>query len=93
MKLPRLDSTSTARSTQIYGGAANGAAYQGIGTSGIFDFISDIPIVGDLLGTGSCVLPKAGPKGVSCLAQCGPNPGCLDSCAGPTVVSAILGCI
>jgi hypothetical protein len=96
MKLPRLNAAYIDTPQGFYAGSAAIAhagvpASSQVDMSGILDTIKDI--AGGLLGKVPCVLSAAGPKGLSCLTTCGPNPACLAACAGPALVSAILGCL
>lgn len=94
MKLPKFESSQDVVSLgngQFYSTSMSHASMPGVEMNGIFDSIWDG--IKGAVGKIPCVLSKAGAKGVSCLAQCGPNPACLASCAGPTVVSSIMECI
>lgn len=95
MKLPSLDTAVYPAGKTITPGQHDLISSTGIIPSGIFDDIlgtvKDVVVGG--IGKIPCILSKAGPKGVSCLTECGPNPGCLAACAGPTLVSSIMSCL
>ncbi len=97
MKLPTLDSASDRVQSVCFSDVhANGhAALQGVEMNNIFGDIfgglKDIVVGG--IGKIPCILSKAGPQGIACFTKCGPNPGCLAACAGPSVLSSIMSCI
>lgn len=99
MKLPKFEQVAPVNSYgngQFYSTAmTTNPALPGIEMNGIFDDIwgGIKDVAGTVLGKIPCVLSKAGAKGVSCLTQCGPNPVCLATCAGPTLMTSIMECI
>ena len=94
MKLPNLNEQNVRLVGHFYN-EQHPSGQVGIHPTGIFgDIFGGIgDVLSGAIGKVPCVLSKAGPKGVACLTQCGPNPACLATCAGPSVVSAILGCL
>lgn len=97
MKIPKLAYVQPpSRGGQFYATVSlDNPALAGIQMNNIFgDIFGGIKdIVAGGIGKIPCILSKAGPKGISCFTQCGPNPGCLAACAGPSVVSAIMDCL
>lgn len=99
MKLPVIVHSPivqhAAEHSQFYSAASlRNPAMPGVEMNGILDFLGPIgDVIGGALGKVPCILSKVGPQGVACLTQCGPNPACLASCAGPGAVQAILGCM
>lgn len=98
MKLPKLEATLATYmvSSQHYPEKmVNNVGLKGIEMSNIFDDIAGGigDVVGGVASKAPCVLSKVGPKGVQCLLKCGPNPLCLATCAGPSLVSSIMSCI
>lgn len=96
MKLPNLNAAYIDTPQGFYTASAamvpaNTPVPSQVNMSGILDTIKDI--ASGVIGKIPCVLAAAGPKGISCLATCGPNPACLATCAGPALVSAIMGCL
>jgi hypothetical protein len=103
MKLPQLNSTAVGMHQQaFYTTSTMQATMQaGIHPNGFFDSIGDVlgsigsgigGVITGGIGKIPCILSKAGPKGIECFTRCGLNAGCLASCAGPSVVNAILSC-
>ncbi|RAJ05029.1 hypothetical protein LX64_02183 [Chitinophaga skermanii] len=91
MKLPTFTSSTTVRNSGQFYASRSFQSAQQVQPAGIFDIIKDIGSA--VIGKAPCVLAAAGPKGVSCLASCGPNPACLATCAGPALVQSIMGCL
>ncbi len=101
MKLPNVNvDHTTYDSGQHYVGGLNvNSELSGIVMNGIFgDIWGGIKSVAKtaantVVGTAPCVLAKAGPKGLSCLTQCGPDPYCLAKCMGSAVYNSVKSCL
>lgn len=96
MKLPVLESKNTRMNAQqMYAGGTYASPAAGIAPNNIFgDILGGIgDIVKGGIGKIPCILSKAGPKGIECFTQCGPNLGCLAACAGPTLANSVLACL